>query len=96
MKLPKTVRVWLSFADASRPRGQTFLGVCIVEVPFHPSQHATFRTAMDKTHQLGINPGGQVQMFAMDPDAKIPDNYMNRLLDKQTLESSDLGESTSG
>jgi hypothetical protein len=44
---------WLSFADESRPRGQRFLGVAIVEAEDE-------LTAVRKTHALGINPGGSV------------------------------------
>lgn len=86
--------MWLSFADASKPRGQQFLGVCIVEVPLLSSPQATFRGAIKKAHKLKINPGGEIQMYLMEPETKIAERFMNTLLDKQTLESENLGEST--
>ena len=45
---------WLSFCDATRPQGQQFLGVIITRAADHLS-------AIQKTHKLGINPGGEVR-----------------------------------
>lgn len=47
------MRWWLSFADPTRPKGQQFLGVCIVEAVDEIS-------AIKVAHALSINPGGEV------------------------------------
>jgi hypothetical protein len=65
---------WLSFADPDREPGSEFLGVVIVEA-------RGFALAVRRTHELGINPGGEVQ-FEELPDAPqghwLP--YCDRLL----------------
>ena len=43
----------LYFTDPDAPVGQRFLGACIVMAP-------GFITAIQRAHQLGINPGGAV------------------------------------
>ena len=43
---------WLSFADGDLPKGQQFLGVCLVWAPAFP-------LAVMAAHVLGINPGGR-------------------------------------
>ena len=51
---------WMSFADPDLPEGSRFLGVAIVQVP-----HVA--AALTRSHRLGINPGGEVQL-AMVPE----------------------------
>ena len=48
-----------------------------------------FTSAWQKTHQLKINPGGQVAHYQLPPDAgsKIPKNMRNRLLTKAEVEN---------
>ncbi len=46
-------RWWCSFCDPRKPRGEQFLGLCIVEAVDQIS-------AVRVTHALGINPGGEV------------------------------------
>jgi len=69
-------RFWLSFADDDRPKGQQFLGVCIVEVtedeaarikdelrvrfPRHGEGAEWMAAATRKAWTLGCNPGGEV------------------------------------
>jgi hypothetical protein len=52
---PRLVWYWLSFADASRPKGEQFLGAAIVG----PS--LSFIEAIRLAHTLSCNPGGEVQ-----------------------------------
>lgn len=75
---------WLSFADGSKPKGSTFLGVVIVEA-------YGFTDAIQKSHDLGINPGGEVQGFLVPSDGH-PVALHNRLLQRDELE--DIGVST--
>lgn len=51
---------WMSFCDPKRPEGTQFLGVAIVEA-------ADEASAVLVSHQLGINPGGEIQMYGFDP-----------------------------
>lgn len=63
---------WLSFADASG-----FKGVVIVEA-------YGFTDALQRSHDAGINPGGEVQASRVDPST-IPEGLRNRLLSKADL-----------
>lgn len=45
---------WLSFVDGSRPEGDRFVGVCVVEAD-------EFIDAIRLSHELGCNPGGAVR-----------------------------------
>lgn len=81
---------WLSFVDPMLvpsaeqqvPGGLSFLGVTVVEAigPLH---------AIRKAHELGANPGGEVQVVAV-PQGYVPPSYRDRLLSRQDL--ADLGE----
>jgi hypothetical protein len=63
---------WLSFADGSRPKGHQFIGVVIV-------QGDSLGWAVLRAHQLGINPGGEVQ--AVPLTRKVPSTeWRERLL----------------
>jgi hypothetical protein len=55
-------RWWLSFADATRPAGSQFLGICIVRA-------VDMVSAIKVAHALGINPGGEVRGFVVDDAA---------------------------
>ena len=51
------VEPWfLYFTDLEKPTGQRFLGACIVDAP-------GFVSAIDRAHELGINPGGAVVAY---------------------------------
>ncbi len=70
--------VWLSFADESG-----WLGGCIVEAQ-------SLAAAVTKTHLLGINPGGEIQLVEFDiADAAIPDAWPIDCLchDKSAMEA---------
>lgn len=80
---------WMSFVDPSRPEGDRFLGVAMVQAESFDMAHAL-------THTFGINPGGELQSYELEEDgwerANIsPDGeYMNRLLSKEELKGYDL------
>jgi hypothetical protein len=75
---------WLSFCDAARPKGQQFLGACLVDVtaaeadaaavdvlrrfPFAEPDAEWIAAAVKKAHRLGCNPGGEVATKEMPPD----------------------------
>ena len=64
---------WLSFAEGK------FLGVFITRAK-------DFDTALRKTFNLGVNPGGQVMAYQCDNTDKIPPDAMDRLLSKEDLD----------
>lgn len=82
---------WLSFCDADRPKGQQFLGACIVEVtadeadaamidvllrfPFAEPGAEWIAAAVGKAHRLGVNPGGEVATREMPKDHPNMSHY---------------------
>lgn len=70
------LRLWyMSFADGSLPEGSQWLGACFVKA----------RGLVDATkasHRRGCNPGGGVKAGAMEDGTEIPDEWLNRLLNK--------------
>jgi hypothetical protein len=67
---------YLSFCDPQRPKGTQFLGVCIV-------RGRGVLTAMQRSHALGLNPGGECASWAIgDQQPPLP---VNRLLSKAEL-----------
>ncbi len=89
------IQAWLSFANPSKPPRESFNGVCIVEVesdePFNP--YRVFRQAINRAWALDINPGGEC-MPRFYPAGTFAQKYVNRLLTKEELIATDLGEST--
>lgn len=75
-----TPQFWLSFADASLPKGQQFLGAAIVNAH-------SFLEAVKVAHILDINPGGEVQGHEVEvPSGKeIPAQYVERLLNREEI-----------
>jgi hypothetical protein len=71
---------WLSFCDRELPEGSQFLGACVVEV----EDGGRIDAAANEARKLGINPGGEVLGFVVDPEtAKIfPARWRNKLLNK--------------
>ncbi len=72
---------FLSFADGRLPKGTQFLGGVLIEAE-------DFTAAVQKTHFLGINPGGEVlgQGPAITIDAvgdAVYKKYSNRLLTRE-------------
>jgi hypothetical protein len=70
--------MWLSFCDPDKPTGTQFLGACIVRAH-------DMLAAVALAHILGINPGGEVAGVEFDDDAPVPEIYVNKLMDKQTI-----------
>lgn len=68
---------WMSFCDTDKPEGQQFLGVILVNElgPAH---------AVKKTHELGINPGGEIAFAQVEAGAINPE-HLNRLLSRAQL-----------
>ena len=75
---------WLSFYDADRPKGEQFLGACVVDVTAEEADAAALEVALKfpfaqpdsewiaaatmKAHRLGCNPGGEVATMEVSPD----------------------------
>lgn len=68
---------WLSFADPKKPSGNTFLGVVILEA-FGGAD------AIQRSHEMGLNPGGEVQAFRVDWEGH-PVPLRNRILQRDEL-----------
>jgi hypothetical protein len=99
---------WLSFADDDRPKGDQFLGVCVVEVseaeaaamrpelrerfPHHKDGAEWIAAAVRKAHRLGINPGGHVATIELPPDWPLRDTIPRNLL----LSKNDLHHLSTG
>ena len=66
---------WLSFCDPDSPKGSQFLGVII-------TQACGAAHAIQKTHDLGINPGGEV--FLVETDETNLE-YFDRFLTQEEL-----------
>lgn len=67
----------MSFADPDRPKGQTFLGVVILEA-------YGFTDAIERSHDEGLNPGGEVRASEVTYEDH-PEALRNRLLKKSDL-----------
>jgi hypothetical protein len=74
---------WLSFADPTRPKGEQWLGVAIV-------QGVDAVSAVQESHWRGCNPGGEVAACEL-PGAleKLgPKNeWMDRLLSREEVDA---------
>jgi hypothetical protein len=68
---------WLSFVN---PGDERFLGVCVVK------RHS-FVAAVQRAHQLGINPGGQVAGQVLPEGEEPPEALRDKLVaDRTTLD----------
>jgi hypothetical protein len=72
---PQPAWYWLSFIDPDRAQGTRFLGVAIVHADGHMS-------AIDRTHRLNINPGGEVACYRLPDDFVVAPEHRNKLLDR--------------
>ena len=70
----------LSFADPGLPAGSQFLGVVIV-------QAASLEDAITRSHVLGVNPGGGIQIAGPIPPGFIGPEWRDRLLSKAEAEA---------
>lgn len=75
---------WLSFADGDLPKGQQFLGACIVRAP-------NFGAAVGMAHLIGCNPGGEAQGAQIPDDVSplVEEQWRHRLLDQTECETLD-------
>ncbi len=76
---------WMSFCDGSRPAGQQFCGVAIVEAD-------DLRDAVRVAWETGCNPGGQIASVEIPPErlTGLENVPRNTLMDRTALESYDL------
>ena len=75
---------WLSFCDPARPKGQQFLGACIVEGD-------DIIQAVQMAHVKGCNPGGEVKGVQVVPATLrlIRDEWRNRLISRDECRAFD-------
>jgi hypothetical protein len=73
---------WLSFCDGDKPKGDQFLGVCLVE-------GNSLAEALAKAHTLDINPGGEVIGTFIPTSVAIPTKYIGILMDKRMIAALD-------
>lgn len=64
--MPDTATYWLSFIDQERRRN---LGVCFVDVPVDRTPTDNIRAAIQESHRLGCNPGGEVLAIRLEEAA---------------------------
>lgn len=83
--------LWVSFTDATRPKGQQFLGACLLTVtaaeaedaaidvllrcPFVQRGAEWIAAAVKQAHRLGCNPGGAVASREIPPDHPMLARY---------------------
>lgn len=70
---------WLSFVDPDNPKGERFLGACLVKsLPARPQE------ALQAAWAQNCNPGGECMFTEFPADVPVPDavfaRYGNRLL----------------
>jgi len=73
---------WLSFCDSNLPKGEQFLGACIVRA-------RGFISAIREAHKQGCNPGGEVEGLETRSDFRPLDGWTNRLLSRNECEEFD-------
>lgn len=69
--------IWMSFCDPAKPKGSQFLGVIIMRSP-------GIAHAIDRSHRMGINPGGEIFSYVTDPSDIKPEHF-DQLLTKEML-----------
>jgi len=70
---------WLSFSDPDKPRGFRRMGVIVTD-------GRDGVDAVNRTHGMGINPGGEVLMVALPDQPRVPDAWRDRLLTVEEAE----------
>lgn len=75
---------WLSFCDPALPRGQQFLGACIVD-------GETLLQAVQTAHTRGCNPGGEVKGVRIVPRILqlVRPEWRNRRLSREDCRAFD-------
>jgi hypothetical protein len=71
---------WLSFVDPDKPKGEQFLGGCVVKAE-------TVEQAIGWTWAIGINPGGEVGIMEVPKhlEKNLAPYGLDRLLTKAEL-----------
>jgi hypothetical protein len=82
---------WLSFCDASKPKGQQFLGACLVSGGDTGDERQDFQIAIQTAWKLGCNPGGEVESLRVPEtvERQIQAKWLGRLLTRQECEEFD-------
>jgi hypothetical protein len=94
---------WLSFCDPDLPKGEQFLGACLIEVtaadaheatirpfPFAPAGSDWLAAALRKANSLGCNPGGEVEALEVDiSNPHLARHPFGVLMDRATIERLD-------
>lgn len=80
---------WLSFADSKRPKGQQFLGACIVPMGETGDKREDYKVAIQNAWRLGCNPGGAVAFQPVPPTVEphIKPEWIGRLLTREECEA---------
>lgn len=104
---PRTGRkvFWLSFCDSERPKGQQFLGACLIDVTAAEADDAAIdvllrfplaqpdaewlAAAIKKSHALGCNPGGEVASAEFTECPHLSRYRCGVLMDRATIERID-------
>lgn len=75
---------WLSFCDPTRPKGEQFLGACIVRA-------ASFPEALMVAGLRGCNPGGECEGSLLDRrgEAFVDEPDLNKLMTREECEQLD-------
>jgi hypothetical protein len=72
--------MWLSFVDPDKPAGRRNLGVIVTRA-------VDVIDAVEKTHAMGINPGGEVLCAQLPDKPTVPARYLDRLLTRDEAET---------
>ncbi len=83
---------WLSFADATLPKGKQFLGACIVPGGDTGDLRTDLAMAIKEAWRLGCNPGGQVAHQRVPPTVAphIGPQWLGRLLTREDAQRFDV------
>lgn len=75
---------WLSFVDDALPKGQRFLGGCLV-------QAGSATAALIKAHAMKINPGGEVAIVEITDryEPNVARFQLNHLYSRAEIEAMD-------
>ena len=93
---PTMKTFWLSFCDVTRPKGQQFLGACLIEVtaeealaaaldlllrfPMAQPDAEWIGAASTKAWRLGCNPGGEMASAEIPPANPMLAHYERGVL----------------
>lgn len=72
---------WMSFATEDG-----FLGCIVTRAVMDQDNAPCFPCTLQKTHDLGINPGGEVMSFVFSDEAPVPPEYVDRLMNREEAE----------